>query len=241
MSAWPLCEPCSSGCALRPALPHAARASAQPSAQQCTPVSLQTCVPSCAASHAGMAGREAGAPALPYLVQSEPYVVEALFPLFELLHHYWINQADRDSCLQVRGRWGRVSRPPRGLQDGRIRPPRHHRLPVQWAWHAAHCKVQTTVSWFPPPSGAGPHASPGCFWLSRRPRSASRGRRPALRHRCVYRCGFLNCAQLAANQVTSVALPTLVMHLAWLSPGVPPSRLLRCCRVLVRYSFNIDR
>lgn len=36
-------------------------------------------------------------------LQSEPFVVEALFPLFELLHHYWINQADRDSCLQV---WG---------------------------------------------------------------------------------------------------------------------------------------
>lgn len=71
---------------------------------------------------------------LPLLLQSEPYVVEALFPLFELLHHYWINQADRDSCLQVRGRWGRVSRPPRGLRGGRIRPPRHHRLPVQWAW-----------------------------------------------------------------------------------------------------------
>ncbi|KAL4441016.1 hypothetical protein ABPG77_010447 [Micractinium sp. CCAP 211/92] len=38
------------------------------------------------------------------LKRSEPYVVEALFPLFELLHHYWINQADRDSCLQELGR-----------------------------------------------------------------------------------------------------------------------------------------
>ena len=36
--------------------------------------------------------------------QSESNVVEALFPLFELLHHYWINQADRDSCLQQLGR-----------------------------------------------------------------------------------------------------------------------------------------
>jgi len=25
-------------------------------------------------------------------MQAEPFVVEALFPLFELLHHYWINQ-----------------------------------------------------------------------------------------------------------------------------------------------------
>lgn len=32
--------------------------------------------------------------------QAEPFVVEALFPLFELLHHYWINQADRDGSLQ---------------------------------------------------------------------------------------------------------------------------------------------
>ncbi|EFN58643.1 hypothetical protein CHLNCDRAFT_140889 [Chlorella variabilis] len=34
------------------------------------------------------------------LKQAEPFVVEALFPLFELLHHYWINQADRDGSLQ---------------------------------------------------------------------------------------------------------------------------------------------
>ncbi|PSC69082.1 rho GTPase-activating 4 isoform X2 [Micractinium conductrix] len=38
------------------------------------------------------------------LKRSESNVVEALFPLFELLHHYWINQADRDSCLQQLGR-----------------------------------------------------------------------------------------------------------------------------------------
>ncbi|KAL4457418.1 hypothetical protein ABPG75_012283 [Micractinium tetrahymenae] len=38
------------------------------------------------------------------LKRADPYVVEALFPLFELLHHYWINQADRDSCLQELGR-----------------------------------------------------------------------------------------------------------------------------------------
>jgi hypothetical protein len=37
-------------------------------------------------------------------LQAEPFVVEALFPLFELLHHYWINQADRDSTLQELGR-----------------------------------------------------------------------------------------------------------------------------------------
>ena len=30
-------------------------------------------------------------------------MVEALFPLFELLHHYWINQADRDGALQELG------------------------------------------------------------------------------------------------------------------------------------------
>ena len=30
--------------------------------------------------------------------------MEALFPLFELLHHYWINQADRDGTLQELGR-----------------------------------------------------------------------------------------------------------------------------------------
>ncbi|KAI3436458.1 hypothetical protein D9Q98_005875 [Chlorella vulgaris] len=38
------------------------------------------------------------------LKQAEPFVVEALFPLFELLHHYWINQTDRDSSLQELGR-----------------------------------------------------------------------------------------------------------------------------------------
>jgi hypothetical protein len=38
------------------------------------------------------------------LKRADPYVVEALFPLFELLHHYWINQADRDSSLQDLGR-----------------------------------------------------------------------------------------------------------------------------------------
>lgn len=37
-------------------------------------------------------------------VQADPFVVEALFPLFELLHHYWINQPDRDSALQELGR-----------------------------------------------------------------------------------------------------------------------------------------
>jgi hypothetical protein len=31
--------------------------------------------------------------------QTEPFIVEALFPLFELLHHYWINQPARAATL----------------------------------------------------------------------------------------------------------------------------------------------
>jgi hypothetical protein len=33
------------------------------------------------------------------LKRTEPFIVEALFPLFELLHHYWINQPQRESTL----------------------------------------------------------------------------------------------------------------------------------------------
>jgi hypothetical protein len=33
------------------------------------------------------------------LKRTEPFIVEALFPLFELLHHYWINQPHRESTL----------------------------------------------------------------------------------------------------------------------------------------------
>jgi len=33
------------------------------------------------------------------LKRTEPFIVEALFPLFELLHHYWINQPQRGSTL----------------------------------------------------------------------------------------------------------------------------------------------
>lgn len=34
------------------------------------------------------------------LKQSEPFILEALFPLFELLHHHWLNQGDRVEVLQ---------------------------------------------------------------------------------------------------------------------------------------------
>ena len=33
------------------------------------------------------------------LKRTEPFIVEALFPLFELLHHYWINQPQREDTL----------------------------------------------------------------------------------------------------------------------------------------------
>ena len=33
------------------------------------------------------------------LKRTEPFIVEALFPLFELLHHYWINQTQREETL----------------------------------------------------------------------------------------------------------------------------------------------
>lgn len=33
------------------------------------------------------------------LKRTEPFIVEALFPLFELLHHYWINQPQREETL----------------------------------------------------------------------------------------------------------------------------------------------
>lgn len=36
-------------------------------------------------------------------MQTEPFIVEALFPLFELLHHYWINQPARESTLHDLG------------------------------------------------------------------------------------------------------------------------------------------
>lgn len=56
------------------------------------------------------------------LKQAEPFVVEALFPLFELLHHYWINQADRDSTLQQLGRL---------LAPAVFGNPREHNLPAE--------------------------------------------------------------------------------------------------------------
>ena len=34
------------------------------------------------------------------LKRTEPFIVEALFPLFELLHHYWINQPQREATLE---------------------------------------------------------------------------------------------------------------------------------------------
>ena len=37
-------------------------------------------------------------------MQTEPFILEALFPLFEFLHHNLINQADRDAALQELGR-----------------------------------------------------------------------------------------------------------------------------------------
>lgn len=70
---------------------------AQPDAVRSAP-----CPPHACACHHALAHLPAR-PAPPPL-QAEPFVVEALFPLFELLHHYWINQADRDSCLQELGR-----------------------------------------------------------------------------------------------------------------------------------------
>lgn len=56
------------------------------------------------------------------LKRADPFVVEALFPLFELLHHYWINQADRDSCLQELGRL---------LAPAVFGTPRQHGLPQE--------------------------------------------------------------------------------------------------------------
>lgn len=37
--------------------------------------------------------------ALSVSLQTEPFIVEALYPLFELLHHYWINQPERQATL----------------------------------------------------------------------------------------------------------------------------------------------
>jgi hypothetical protein len=37
------------------------------------------------------------------MLQTEPFILEALFPLFEFLHHHLINQADRDIALQELG------------------------------------------------------------------------------------------------------------------------------------------
>lgn len=39
-----------------------------------------------------------------FLKKTEPFILEALFPLFEFLHHNLINQADRDAALQELGR-----------------------------------------------------------------------------------------------------------------------------------------
>lgn len=38
-----------------------------------------------------------------FLKKTEPFLLEALFPLFEFLHHHVINQADRDHSLQELG------------------------------------------------------------------------------------------------------------------------------------------
>eukprot|EP00887_Chlorella_sp_A99_P002715 scaffold6.g2715.t1 len=38
------------------------------------------------------------------LKQTEPFIVEALYPLFEFLHHWLLNQADREGAVQELGR-----------------------------------------------------------------------------------------------------------------------------------------
>lgn len=38
------------------------------------------------------------------LKQTEPFLVEALYPLFEFLHHWLLNQADREGAIQELGR-----------------------------------------------------------------------------------------------------------------------------------------
>lgn len=37
------------------------------------------------------------------LKQTEPFIIEAMYPLFEFLHHWWINQPDREAALQHLG------------------------------------------------------------------------------------------------------------------------------------------
>lgn len=39
-----------------------------------------------------------------YLKQTEPFIVEALFPLFEFLHHWLLNVRDREGAVQELGR-----------------------------------------------------------------------------------------------------------------------------------------
>lgn len=34
------------------------------------------------------------------LMETEPFILEAMFPLFELLHHFYLNQQDREGCLR---------------------------------------------------------------------------------------------------------------------------------------------
>ncbi|KAI8113845.1 hypothetical protein M9435_003836 [Picochlorum sp. BPE23] len=34
------------------------------------------------------------------LMETEPFILEAMFPLFELLHHFYLNQQDREGCLE---------------------------------------------------------------------------------------------------------------------------------------------
>lgn len=35
------------------------------------------------------------------LMETEPFILEAMFPLFELLHHFYLNQQDREGCLET--------------------------------------------------------------------------------------------------------------------------------------------
>ena len=57
-------------------------------------------IPAVFAMHAHTAPRsERIADMRTLLKRTEPFIVEALFPLFELLHHYWINQSQREETL----------------------------------------------------------------------------------------------------------------------------------------------
>ena len=109
-------------------------------------------------------------------LQAEPFVVEALFPLFELLHHYWINQADRDSTLQELGRL---------LAPAVFGTPAEHGLPAEDAGllsdtgaPAGCCACVGAVLWLgsrarvgcpahPPPTmltWSPPHTCPALQW-----------------------------------------------------------------------------